>query len=364
MNRQSQQPEKKARFYQTKGFRGLIAVVLAVILLGNGAIDRVSSLFATDEAAPEAFNEVTVPDFQPVPEPKPEPKPQPEPESKPEPTPEPESKPEPTPEPALQPAVEEGLGDRDQGVEEADDPTPEPALLAEGESESEDDPIEEAAPGEKNPLAQAIAAEGLAYVRVSGDVFSSANLREKDLLGRVTGIAIATQYNEASDNTPATIRVVFATESALEEGFMDAASAMLQGYEDTINEIGEGVAGEYRSAAWPLPLAGFDPKEPAKPAIEEPVSDEVEPVLPVEPVITLSASIENGEVTLTAQIEGIPEGVAYVLQWQNDRSGEFEDVPGETGISVTFDNTPENVSCMWRVALQIMDADEGNAGDQ
>ncbi len=60
---------------------------------------------------------------------------------------------------------------------------------------------------------------------------------------------------------------------------------------------------------------------------------------------------ENLVATITAQIEGVPEGVYYTLQWQNDLSGELADVPGETGNSVTFPATQENLNCMWRLAL-------------
>ena len=334
MNKQ-QQPEKKVRFYHTKGFRGLIAVALAVILLGSGAIDNISSLFATDEGVLDAFEEAPMP--------------------------------APQPEPTSQPAAEQGSGDRDQGIEEkgetesASEQPDEEGFVEEEEEPAEPDSTDEPTANPGNPLAQVIAARGMAYVRVDGDVFSSAALRERDRLGRVGGIAIAARYNEPKDEEPATVKIALATADALVEGYVNAASVMLLDYEATIAEIGEDAVREYTSPAWPLPAAGFDPAEAAatKSEAEKPTD-----VLQVEPVITLFVSIEGDKVILTAQIEGIPEGVAYTLQWQNDMSGEFADVPGETGESVAFGMDSENVRYQWRVALHTMDAGEGNAGDQ
>ncbi|MCL2812733.1 MAG: hypothetical protein FWD25_12710, partial [Clostridia bacterium] len=341
----------------TKGFRALIAVALAVVLLGNGAIDRISYLFATDEGAHEAHEEVTIPAPQPTPGPTSPPAVREEDEGLGdgdeglEETDEPEPQSQPTPD-VLHPALEQGLGDRGQGLEEKDAPESPSDSQAEDEPEDEDEAAEEsAAPG--NPIAEAIAADGMAYVRVHGDVFSSTNLRARDRLGRVSGMAIATQYNEASENQPATVRVVFESDGALVEGYMNASSVVLLGYEEAIAEIGTRALFAYKSAAWPLAPVSFDPVE----AVEsESGESESADVPEIEPVITLSASIDGGKAVITALIEGVPEGVFYTLQWQNDLSGEFEDVPGETGESVVFDITEENLRCRWRVALKIVDA--------
>ncbi|MCL2811529.1 MAG: hypothetical protein FWD25_06535 [Clostridia bacterium] len=334
---------KQIRFYHTKGFRALIAVALAVVLLGNGAIERISYLFATDEGIHEAHEEVTMPAPQPTPGPTSPPAVQEEEDEGLEET----DEPLPTPE-VLHPAPEQGLGDRGQGLEEKDAPE----SPSDPEAEDEDEAAEEsAAPG--NPLAEAIAADGMAYVRVNGDVFSSANLRARDRLGRVSGMAIATQYNEASENEPATVRVVFVSDGALVEGYMNAAPVVLLGYDETIAEIGTKASFAYKSAAWPLAPVSFDPVEAAEPESDESESAETSEI---EPEITLSASIDGDKAVITALIEGIPEGVSYTLQWQNDLSGEFKDVPGETGERVVFDITEENLRCRWRVAFKIVDA--------
>jgi len=312
---------------KSKFIRALLAAVLGLILLCSWAIDTLPSLFS--EAGVLGVHEE-----------------------------------------ASEPEGEEGLGNRDQGAEEKETPRPgpEPEPEPEPEQPADEDPSEEpiaaATAPVGNPLAQAIAAQGMAYVHVNGDVFSSAGLREKDRLGRVSGIAIATAYHAGNDGNPATVKIVFATENALGEGFLDASGAALQAYEETLEAIGVDGLSEYRSAAWPLPLAGFDPVKAEEPKAENPEALLSEPALPVEPVVTLWASIKGDKVILTAQIEGIPEGIDYALQWQNDLSGEFEDAPGETGVSVVFDMDSQYVRCMWRVALHTMDAGEGNAGDQ
>ena len=92
---------------------------------------------------------------------------------------------------------------------------------------------------------------------------------------------------------------------------------------------------------------------------EEPAEEasEAEETETIAPVITLSASCEGGVlktgalVTLTADISGIPEGVAYSLQWENNQQGEFMDVPGETDISVTFVADEQTIYCRWRVRI-------------
>lgn len=59
-------------------------------------------------------------------------------------------------------------------------------------------------------------------------------------------------------------------------------------------------------------------------------------------------------VTITATIEGVPDGMNYMLQWRNDASGDFQDVPGETGMSVTFVADEWNVNCSWRLVLKMI----------
>ena len=68
-------------------------------------------------------------------------------------------------------------------------------------------------------------------------------------------------------------------------------------------------------------------------------------------VINLTVSVEDGKATIRADIGDMPKSGAYLLQWQNDLSGAFEDVPGETSSSITFDASAVNMNCNWRVAL-------------
>jgi hypothetical protein len=77
------------------------------------------------------------------------------------------------------------------------------------------------------------------------------------------------------------------------------------------------------------------------------------------PAIVLHAKIHGEEltegtiVTIRAEIEGMPEGIGYGLQWQNDLSGEFLDVPGATEDTIAFLADEKNVHCVWRVRLTL-----------
>lgn len=81
----------------------------------------------------------------------------------------------------------------------------------------------------------------------------------------------------------------------------------------------------------------------------------------INPVIRLSVRIdgdvltEGTRVTILADIDGIPAGIGYDVQWQNDLDGEFRDVPGETGTYVTFIANERNVNCHWRLELTLHD---------
>ena len=79
------------------------------------------------------------------------------------------------------------------------------------------------------------------------------------------------------------------------------------------------------------------------------------------PEIVLSVEIDGERllkgtnVTIHAHVQGIPEGTGYSLQWQNNlgMDGNFADVPGETGHSVSFLANEENVNCVWRVTVTL-----------
>ncbi|MCL2810348.1 MAG: InlB B-repeat-containing protein [Clostridia bacterium] len=239
--------QKKVKFYQTKGFRALIAIALAVILLSDGAVQNMASLFATEQEEP-VHQGVAV--LEPAPETKAQPEPQGEPEA--------QDEPEAQGEPETQGELET------EGEPEAES-EPEGESASETEGEPIGDAAAKAAAG--SFLAEILAIDDMTYVRVSGDVFSSYRLREQDLLGRVSGIAVASAYNEADDEAqvPASVLVAFVTEGGLLESYIAPANAQLLAYELTVEEIGEDVALEYGSAAWPLPLANFEPAQEMAP---------------------------------------------------------------------------------------------------
>ncbi|MCL2545259.1 MAG: hypothetical protein FWE77_05000, partial [Clostridia bacterium] len=208
-----EQQKHKVKFYQSKWFRALIAIVLAVVLLSDNAIQNMASLLASEQEVNQ--QEITLLGQEPAPGS--------------------EDGPEP----------EDGEGP--QG-----DPAPHPQGEAEGAAG--------AGSAAAHTLAEAIVAEGAAYVSVHGELYSSPRLHERALKGHVSGIAVATEYREADAEAgiPAAVRVVFATEGGLEGGYMSAGAAALQDYDEVIERIGEDAALAYRSAAWPLPLAGFE----------------------------------------------------------------------------------------------------------
>ena len=147
------------------------------------------------------------------------------------------------------------------------------------------------------------------------------------------------------------------------------------------DEASTDVAATARAKA-EMPVVAGDPTPTETPAVTEaPAQTEMPaetvapaeteapaetPSAPVEPKIAITATVEGGIlaegaiVTLHAEIIGVPADVGYSLQWQNDLTGEFADVAGETGDSVTFAATAENIRCSWRVALTL---EENTAND-
>ncbi|MCL2812773.1 MAG: hypothetical protein FWD25_12915, partial [Clostridia bacterium] len=210
--------QNKVKFYQTKVFRALIAIVLAVILLSDSAMQNMASLFASEQEV--AQEEVMAPEV-------------------------------------AQPGAEQGSGDRDQGSGAKETPDPQPP--GDAETELDEDEEEDAKARERaTTIARAIEIDGVAYVYANGHVFGDPRLRTRDAVGQVRGVVLTTALNEADAGNPrASVRVAFAIEGALVQGYMHVSAVSLLDYEETIEEIGEDAAREYGSAAWPLPLAGY-----------------------------------------------------------------------------------------------------------
>jgi len=217
-----QQYSKK--FYQAKTFRALIAVVLAVVLLTNGAVERMSTLFAAEQE--EIHEEVHL----------------------------------------VAPGPEQGFGDRDQGMEDQDEP----------EAEPEEDT---GAAKREASLAKTIEADGVVYVYVSGHLYDDQRMRSRHAVGEVQGIAVATAYNEAdADHPRASVWVAFATQETLIQGYMSVNAVTLLYYDDVIEEIGEDGVREYQSATWPLPAARFTPAKTVADVPENELEEEIEEI--------------------------------------------------------------------------------------
>jgi hypothetical protein len=197
---------------------------------------------------------------------------------------------------------------------------------------------------------QAIAREGAAYVSLRGArVFSDVSLTPESLLGRVTGIALATVYNDgdAEAQQRAALSVVFKTEAGLRTGFVLAADARTLDYEAALTEI----LGDAKVASgdpWPLPLAVFTEGD------EEPEIDP-EPA----PYVTVrwehdGELIDGTLVELKAEVFNLPKEKIAGYQWKNNIEGEFVDVPGAEGPVHTFFASEENTGCEWVVEVLLV----------
>ncbi len=305
--------QKMPKFYQTKAFRSIIAVVLAVILLSNSAVENMSSLFAT-EGEPAQTQEVSVPEQQ-------EAAPTADPEAgdngenrsaePPQETAVPDTHSAPD---AGEVTVTEGSEDGVEPTEEATEPTEEATEAPSVEPTAEAPALD--------PIAEAIAASGAAYLRVEGDIFSSIKMKEDDKLGRLVGIVLATAFHEAVPATEteaekaAAIEVVYADAEGLQKGFMSPAAAQLLGYDATIEEIGENALQQYQSAAWPLPAVEFEAVVVATPVPEVTAAPEAAPfIVGFVGVEDTSVPMQTIEVETTETLDSIdlPESLTVLL---------------------------------------------------
>jgi len=93
--------------------------------------------------------------------------------------------------------------------------------------------------------------------------------------------------------------------------------------------------------------------------IEEPKDGEANTFEMLVPNIELSVYVagdafaEGVEVTLAADVSGVPERTAYSLQWQNNADGSFQDVSNATAPHTVFYANLKNTRCVWRVVLTL-----------
>ncbi len=62
---------------------------------------------------------------------------------------------------------------------------------------------------------------------------------------------------------------------------------------------------------------------------------------------------DNDTVTLFANADNLPIAKRIEYQWQNDASGEFQDVPGAQGPTFTFRTSDKDMFCNWRMRLTV-----------
>ncbi|MCL1796259.1 MAG: hypothetical protein FWG37_05125 [Clostridia bacterium] len=83
------------------------------------------------------------------------------------------------------------------------------------------------------------------------------------------------------------------------------------------------------------------------------VADELNPEIKLNVIVDGTKLQLGTKVTIVADVLGVPDGAEYGLQWQNNLSGEFLDVPGATQASLSFPANENNVNCAWRVELRM-----------
>lgn len=106
------------------------------------------------------------------------------------------------------------------------------------------------------------------------------------------------------------------------------------------------------------PLPGEEPLTEEQPLPEEePLTEEQS--LPEEGSLSerkinirdnIGSIVRYGDIiTLTAELSGFDD-VPYTLQWVvRDPGGDWKEIPGENGLSITFELTPENAASEWRL---------------
>ncbi|MDR3051914.1 MAG: hypothetical protein LBU67_09380 [Oscillospiraceae bacterium] len=99
-----------------------------------------------------------------------------------------------------------------------------------------------------------------------------------------------------------------------------------------------------QSVATQAPQENLAPPEP------EPFAPEADIAISYEGAFHLGTTV-----TLTATLSNMPEGRPYSVQWQNDATGEFLDVPGATEPVHQFVSDAANTGCTWRILVQLID---------
>lgn len=119
------------------------------------------------------------------------------------------------------------------------------------------------------------------------------------------------------------------------------------------------ISARLNAADMPPYADGKNANKANEPLIENQQNEAPDEMVIPYPTIRLQASFEGETltkgmpVTITATIDGIPDGMNYTVQWRNDLNGEFQDVPGETGMSVIFIADELNVNCSWQLVLKV-----------
>lgn len=93
---------------------------------------------------------------------------------------------------------------------------------------------------------------------------------------------------------------------------------------------------------------------------EEETEAEITEEAGFEPSATINFSYDGEfafgtEVTLVANLHDVPEGAEVEVQWQNDSSGAFTDVPGAIGETYSFVADEMTSACQWRAMLTVIE---------
>lgn len=130
--------------------------------------------------------------------------------------------------------------------------------------------------------------------------------------------------------------------------------------EEKAEEIVELIAGDRTDEAAVIMQEIFEtPAAVVTPAITDtPIAQET-PAPAIEPYVVATYHYEGElvfgtQVTVTANVYNVPGDLGLSFQWQNDKNGVFEDVPGATGQSHTFTVDEHGLnSSSWRVNVMM-----------
>ena len=207
---------------------------------------------------------------------------------------------------------------------------------------------------------QAIAQEGSAYVQLYATcIFSNLQMTSESSLGCYSGIALATVYYRENTHTgePAALGVMFKVASGFRTGYVTAADVEVLDYDTARMEILDGADS---NDPWPLAemMRVLGNTQPVFDVVvaEDNEEDSEEAPAPYVTVTRINDEelISGMMVELRSEVFNLPADRIVGYKWMNNAGGEFREVPGATGETITFLASAENTGCEWIVEVLLI----------